>query len=597
MKALQFSSVMFFLVVFFGFACPVLSQNTGSKAPAIVVMDPGRDTTVTFSARFAISANTVPGSKVTINGTPYKVYPSGVFAGLLTLQMGENPFTITALTPSGQTLTKTFLIIRKKSMETTTRDSLVIEDAMMEPSRELWLNTGDVLRLSFKGTPGCNAYFGGGKGAWLPMVEVPDSETNGIKGIYHGLYKIKPMEVVPPTLVTFKLEDSTGKSITKVSKAKFAVMSNEFPLIAVTKGDRPYLNFGLGEDRLGGAKMGFLNPGIKLKIDGKAGNQYRVALSSSLEAWIPEDQLDFMPQGTYPPYSLTGSWSVYGDNKYDYVTVGLSEKLPYTSTQDPINHRLIIDVYGAVANSNWVTQQLSTKEIKNVYYEQPEKDVFRIIIELSHKQSWGYGIKYNGNNLVIKVKRQPEKLDIGKLTFVLDAGHGGSSLGAVGGTGSLEKEINLSTVLHLKELLEEEGATVILTRKDDSNVPNSERVKTVVNSGADILISIHANAPGSSSDPTQIKGISTYYKYIGFRPLSTFVYNQVLKTGLQANGNVGSFNFTLNSPTELPNVLVEQAFMTNPEDEMKLMDDGFRKELAKKIVKGVEDFLEYCEEN
>lgn len=595
MKPFLISSVLA-LVCVLSLTDPLFAQKTEKNK--IFVVDVESDTIFVSSAHFGISASTFPGSKVTVNGRSFKVYPSGAFAGLLDLQVGENPFTIKALTPSGETLSKSFLIIRKKPLETTPSDSLVIEDAMMEPSRELWLNEGDILNLRFKGTPGCRAYFGGGKGTWMQMIELPDSETNGIRGIYQGVYKIRPTEiVVAPVAVTFRLEDSTGRSVTKLSKAKFSVRTNEFPYVGVTKGDRPYLNYGLGEDRLGGAKMGFLNPGVRLKINGKTGNQYRVMLSNSLQAWIPEDQVDILPEGTFLPYSLTGSWSVYGDDKYDYISVGLSEKLPYTSVQDPLNHRLIVDVYGAVANSNWITQHLTTKEIKNVYYEQPEKDVFRIIVELKHKQSWGYGIDYKGKNLVLKIKRQPEKLDLDKLTFVVDAGHGGQSLGAVGGTGSLEKNINLSTALHLKELLEKKGAKVILTRKDDSNVPNSERVRTIINSGADILISIHANAPGSSSDPEKIKGISTYYKYIGFRPLSTFIYNQVLRTGLEPNGNVGSFNFALNSPTELPNVLVEQAFMSNPEDEMKLMDDDFRKELAEKIVKGVEDFLEYCGEN
>ncbi|HEX2866510.1 MAG TPA: N-acetylmuramoyl-L-alanine amidase [Ignavibacteriales bacterium] len=583
-------------VCFLSLRNPALAQEF-DKRSAIFVSEPYQDTTFTSSAHYGISAGTLPGSRVAINGKAFKVYPSGAFAGLLDLEVGQNPFTITSELPSGEILKKSFLIIRNKPLETTPGDSLVIEDAMMEPSRELWLSDGDILNLRIKGTPGCKAFFGSGNGKWLDMTEMPETETNGLRGIYQGIYKIRPNETVLPIAITFKLVDSTGKSVTKVSKAKFAVRTGDFPMIGLTKGDRPYLNYGLGEDRLGGAKMGFLNAGIKLKINGKSGNQFRVQLSHSLEAWIPEDQVEILPPGTFQPYSLTSSWNVYGDDKYDYVSVGLSEKLPYTSVQDPINHRLIVDVYGAVANSNWLTQHLTTKEIKNVYYEQPDKDVFRIIIELKHKQSWGYGIDYSGRNLIIKIKRQPEKLDLGNLTFVLDAGHGGESLGAVGGTGSQEKNINLSTVLHLKNLLENEGAKVILTRKDDSNVPNSQRVRTIINSGADILISIHSNAPGSASDPEKVRGISTYYKYIAFRPLSTFIYNQVLKTGLEPFGNVGSFNFTLNSPTELPSVLVEQAFMSNPEDEMKLMDDTFREELAKKIVKGVEDFLEYCEEN
>jgi N-acetylmuramoyl-L-alanine amidase len=69
-----------------------------------------------------------------------------------------------------------------------------------------------------------------------------------------------------------------------------------------------------------------------------------------------------------------------------------------------------------------------------------------------------------------------------------------------------------------------------------------------------------------------------------------------MKTGLTVFGNVGSFNFTLNTPTELPNVLVETAFISNPEDEMKLLDDDFRLTLAKRITDGIQDFLEGCDE-
>ncbi|MDH3251389.1 MAG: N-acetylmuramoyl-L-alanine amidase, partial [Ignavibacteria bacterium] len=86
---------------------------------------------------------------------------------------------------------------------------------------------------------------------------------------------------------------------------------------------------------------------------------------------------------------------------------------------------------------------------------------------------------------------------------------------------------------------------------------------------------------------------STYYKYICYRALSQFILDEVLKTGLSSFGNVGSFNFTLNSPTELPNVLVELAFMSHPEDEMKLLDDDFRRQLAERIVDGITEFLDW----
>ena len=578
----------------------VAALAQAQDANFILIVVPESDTTVTSLPKYRLSASTKPNSTVTINGKSLKVYPSGAFCDLMDLTVGENWFTIISRSEQGDTISRSFLIIRTKPVETTRPDSLLIEDTMMEPSVNLWLNEGDILKVQIKGTPNCKATFMDS----IPMRELPISETNGIGGIYRGIYKVKATDSAKEIPISFRLEarpepgrrDSTGKSVTKQSSAKVSFMSNEFPLVGITKGERPFLNFGLGTDRLGGAKLAFIDPGIKLAITGKVGNQYRVALSDNQIAWIPENFIDLLPSGTYPPFSLTGSWNVYGDDKYDYVTVSLNDKLPYASFQEVDPARIIIDIFGAVSNTNWITQQVTAREIKNVYYTQPEKNVFRIIIELKHKQVWGYKISYIGNNLVIRIKHQPEKLRFKNLTFIIDAGHGGSDNGALGSTGAKEKEINLATAYHLKRLLEAKGAKVLMTRESDTTISMSDRLKKILQSDADILISIHANSVGFSSNPEESKGVSTYYKYICYRPLSTAILTEILKTGISSFGNVGSFNFSLNSLTEIPNALVELAFMSNPEDEMKLLDDGFRRTLAKRIRDGIEEFLDQCDE-
>ena len=65
----------------------------------------------------------------------------------------------------------------------------------------------------------------------------------------------------------------------------------------------------------------------------------------------------------------------------------------------------------------------------------------------------------------------------------------------------------------------------------------------------------------------------------------------MLELGLDQFGVVGSFNFTLNAPTQLPSVLVETAFISNPEDEILLLNDNFRTSIARQIAKGVEEFV------
>ncbi len=115
-----------------------------------------------------------------------------------------------------------------------------------------------------------------------------------------------------------------------------------------------------------------------------------------------------------------------------------------------------------------------------------------------------------------------------------------------------------------------------------------ERVTMLREQAPDFLVSIHLN----SSDIDADKGVSTYYRYIGFRPLSQFILKRLEELKLDEYGNVGGFNFGLSGPTDYPNCLVEVAFLSNKSDEKKILDPGFRKVVAVKIVAGIKDWLQ-----
>jgi N-acetylmuramoyl-L-alanine amidase len=356
-----------------------------------------------------------------------------------------------------------------------------------------------------------------------------------------------------------------------------------------TKGPMAYLNYGIGEDRLGGAKMGYVDSLVLLKVIGKYKDLYQVRLTETLSAWIPQNLTKRDTLVKIPVQYLTTSWRVWGDERYDYISIPLTERLPYRSWQEISPSKIVVDIFGATANTNWVTQLRSTKEIKHVDYEQIANEQFRVTIYLQHRQHWGYAIGYEGRRLVVRVSHQPEKLKLNSLTIAIDAGHGGTNLGAVGlRSKQLEKDLNLSIALHLKRELERKGATVLMTRTADTLINNSDRVVNFRKLKPDLLISIHNNA---ASDTLKTRGTSTYYKHLGYRPLSQALLERLLEMGLNEYGNVGRFNFALNSPIEYPNVLVEGAFMSHPADEALLLQDDFRKKMAKQIRKGVNDWL------
>jgi N-acetylmuramoyl-L-alanine amidase len=231
----------------------------------------------------------------------------------------------------------------------------------------------------------------------------------------------------------------------------------------------------------------------------------------------------------------------------------------------------------------------SLKEVKNLYYNQVEDDVVRVIIELQHQQNWGYSIGYKGKSLVVQIRRQPFLPDIKKMIIAIDAGHGGNNSGATGiKKGAIEKEYTLLFAKALEKNLKKLGVKkVIMTRNNDTSFDIKDRILFLQQQQPDFLISLHFN----SSANTNVSGVSTYYKHIGFRPLTQSLLKRMLELKLEEFGNVGNFNFTLNAPTDFPNALLEIAFLSNIEDEKKITDPKFRQDVSKKITLGIQDWL------
>ncbi len=355
-----------------------------------------------------------------------------------------------------------------------------------------------------------------------------------------------------------------------------------------TTGSLPYLEYGLGDDRLGGAKMTYLDTNIVLRVVDSTKDDYKVLLSQNHFAYLPKSNFTADTVVRSKPYYLTGTCKVYGDDTSDYFTIFLDERLPYKSKQEIGPSRIVVDIFGATSNTNWITQLRSVKEIKNVWYEQVEDDVFRVTIDLAHAQHWGYHIYYEEKKLVVKVRRQPAELKLKGLKVAIDAGHGGENVGAKGvSSGIAEKNYTLKIATELQKALEEEEATVYMTRTKDTTLSMIERTLMLRAESPDLLISIHLNSSGKDS----VSGTSTFYRYIGFRPLAQSILQQMLELGLKEYGNIGSFNFSLNGPTEYPNCLVEVAFLSNKEDEKRILDPKFHKAVAGKIVDGIKDWL------
>jgi len=364
---------------------------------------------------------------------------------------------------------------------------------------------------------------------------------------------------------------------------------------ARTTGKFPYIKYGIGDDRLGGAKMGFLDSNILLAITDSLGTDYKLKLSKYHSAYIPKENVVLMKKvpslRMVHNQDLSNAWKVFGDADADYVMINLSKPVPYRSTQLVNPSRVTVDLFGITSNTNWINQLSSAKEIRNIWYEQVEDDLLRVIIELRHPQHWGHTIYYDstGKKLFVKIKRQPPVLDIRKLRIAIDAGHGGDNNGTSGTKGSVvEKNYTLKLAREFEKTIKAAGVSkVFMTRTNDTTLSMVERMEMLRQFNPDLLVSIHLN----SADSDTVQGTSTYYRYIGFRTLSVAILNQLLTLGLKEYGNIGSFNFALNGPTDYPNALIEVGFLTNRSDEKKIISPRFQKAVAQKIYLGIVNWL------
>lgn len=357
---------------------------------------------------------------------------------------------------------------------------------------------------------------------------------------------------------------------------------------ALTTGKLPMLAYGQGQDRLGGAKSGFIDTGVSIKVIDSTEAMYLLRLSANHTAYINKENVQPDIAHRMAPFYLTNSWSVKGDEDFDYLTINMDERLPYRTWMEVNPSRIVIELYGVQSNTNWITQLRSAREIEAVDINQWEDDVVRATIALKHKQHWGYSANYNNKNLVVRVRRQPESLRLKHMKVAIDAGHGGSNTGAAGiQSKTFEKDYTIRFADELRQVLKKRKAEVVLTRTSDTNIVNLDRIAMLKEELPVFMVSLHLN---SSANPA-VKGVSTYYKHIGFKPLTSTVLNRLLELNLNEFGNVGNFNFTMVAPTEFPSTLVEIAFISNAEDEKRIMDPRFQRMVAKKIYRGIKDWL------
>ncbi|MDJ0556781.1 MAG: N-acetylmuramoyl-L-alanine amidase [Microcoleaceae cyanobacterium MO_207.B10] len=174
----------------------------------------------------------------------------------------------------------------------------------------------------------------------------------------------------------------------------------------------------------------------------------------------------------------------------------------------------------------------------------------------------------------------------GRVMIVIDPGHGGPvDLGGVGIGGLREKDIVLPMSLEVAQILEQNNIQVVMTRKTDRDLDLPPRSAIANRVGADLFVSIHANAI-SMSRP-DVNGLETFYYQTG-QALAQYIQNSMLESfPTMNNRGVKQARFHVLRHTKMPAVLVEVGFVTGNYDSRILADPGQRSRMAQAIARGI----------
>ncbi|MGH9815785.1 MAG: N-acetylmuramoyl-L-alanine amidase [Candidatus Acidiferrales bacterium] len=327
------------------------------------------------------------------------------------------------------------------------------------------------------------------------------------------------------------------------------------------------------------------------------------------------------------------------------VVLDLEKVKDYSAFMLPDPYRLVVDVYGEGASQSLAKADIAPLPPAAVKNDKKRTDV-AIVDAAARKPGKGKSAdaESDGPKEVAGVPAVPARptrnggitlgramgLKIGRI--VIDAGHGGHDTGTIGPTGMMEKDVSLDVALRLGKLIEARipGAEVVYTRTDDTFIPLESRAPIANQAKADMFISIHAN----SSRDRNARGIETYYlnfatsddalevaarenaysqssvhelqdiikkianneKVEESRELAIEVQDGLAKrlrrvSRYMKNRGVKKAPFVVLIGANMPSVLAEVSFLSNPHDEAMLKKPVHRQRVAEGLFHGLEKYL------
>lgn len=334
-------------------------------------------------------------------------------------------------------------------------------------------------------------------------------------------------------------------------------------------------------------------------------------VSEQLGARVDWDQAAYTalltsPAGQAPARPALQVTDIQADANAQTVLITTNHKPDYQVLD--LGDRVAVDIKGAALSSGFPGRITVDNElISAVRYADHGDDLYpdyahtvRVVLDLrdgiTYRENVTVEVRDNGVLLTTSLpdREEPDYLptapiDPQRSTIVIDPGHGGGRTGAQY-EGIAEKAINLSVSQKLQAILRGYGYNVVMTRTGDTDVGLYERADIANAVEADLFVSLHSNA---APDYPDFSGIYTYYHPSSGRGarLAQAIQTPLTRLTGGIDRGIKSADFVVLRETEMCAVLVEMGFMTNHDELMDLIDDGYQDKLAQGIAEGIVTYL------
>lgn len=334
-------------------------------------------------------------------------------------------------------------------------------------------------------------------------------------------------------------------------------------------------------------------------------------VSEQLGAKVTWDNDAYAAHVTLPEPLPSGRLTaIEADDKAQSVILYLNEAPRYKVTD--LGDRVAIDLFDFVMEET-PNGRLTPREnpvIDAVRWARHDRSLYpdrsyttRVVLDLAEGCVFGTHVTVAGdaNLYAVVVTTHPPHtgadlpagpgpdFDPTAFTVALDAGHGGSASGAVYEE-IMEKDITLPITLRAAELLEEKGYNVVLTRSEDVYMDLYDRCTVANNMGADIFVSIHANASVTNLD---FEGTFTYSypESVEGERLAGFIQQSVVDAADSIDRGLLTNDYVVLRETYMPAALLETGFMSCHRELERLIQPEYQERLAQGVARGIEAYL------